>query len=538
MAESVHRNCRPFVHLFRTDNGLYAYDVNTIKIVRLSEVVFELLQDSERGDEEIALSLGGHHSAEEVAVARQELDLLCRRDEMFSSRRPSSIATPFSKKRILSQLRDGCRHLILNVSEECNLRCEYCYYTTGAPGERQHRKRFMTWEIARRSIEFFIAHSGGTWEAYTDYQRLPPGQSAGTGNGIGGPPCIGFYGGEPLLNWPVVKKSAEYIRGLSNGADYMMNMTTNGTLLNPRIADFLVANDVILSVSIDGPKWCHDRYRHFPDGKGSFDQICSNLTYIRRKHPAYYGRNLSLLAVVAPPVDYRDLFDFFLHFDLAPRGRVRLVPVSTVPGSSFVRELKNDDAVNGTRELWREYGESAIAGELSLDDASLDVQKRQKLLLLRGMFDGHIRDAYMRTKYTCENQSVLPDRLSQNFGMCLPGAERLFVTTQGSLLPCERVPSCASDFVIGNIDTGFDIAAVMNLCERSASVIEDECVNCWNVRTCSIPCFSVVNADGIISREAKSACCEKARQQMHDSMVSMCSILEKNARAFDYMNAV
>jgi len=234
--------------------------------------------------------------------------------------------------------------------------------------------------------------------------------------------------------------------------------------------------------------------------------------------------------------DYRDLVDFFLSFDLAPRRSVRFSPVGVASESSFLKSLPEGSRVTGREKLWHEYVEAAVSGDLRLHRASVQPKKAARLSILRGLFDSRIRKAYLRTRDLCGVSTSLPDTMLQNFGMCLPGTERLFVTAAGSFLPCERLPSLAQDLIIGHVDSGFDEDTVIRLCETSAAMLQEQCVECWNIRNCVIPCDALIDTRGSLSKEAKSLCCEQARQEMHDSLVSLSSVLEENPNAFEYMH--
>lgn len=127
-----------------------------------------------------------------------------------------------------------------------------------------------------------------------------------------------------------------------------------------------------------------------------------------------------------------------------------------------------------------------------------------------------------------DNDDVIVLQLTQPREKLEP---RLLVIVDGGFLPCERVPSQARAFRIGNLRDGFDYDAIMNLAEANADICQEECLNCWNIWTCEIPCANLVGPDGRISREAKLENCEGSKRAMHDSLVLMTEILEKNPEA-------
>jgi uncharacterized protein len=133
-------------------------------------------------------------------------------------------------------------------------------------------------------------------------------------------------------------------------------------------------------------------------------------------------------------------------------------------------------------------------------------------------------------------EDAVPDVYLTNWGMCLPGLSRIFVTVDGDILPCERLPSRAPAFRVGNIDSGFDMDAVMAVAEGNAAMTAEECRECWNVRMCQIPCSKIVGPDGRLSREAKLKACEGAKMRTELALGSMCTILERNPDALRFLD--
>lgn len=163
------------------------------------------------------------------------------------------------------------------------------------------------------------------------------------------------------------------------------------------------------------------------------------------------------------------------------------------------------------------------------------MQELRWRLFLRGLVDIHMRKPYFRTRSRVEGEGLIPDVFHAHFGMCLPGSQRLMVTVDGDLLPCERVPSQAPAFNIGNLEDGFDFDAITNLTDGNAALCQDECVTCWNISTCEIPCARIIGPDGKLSREAKLENCATAKRVMHDSLVLMTEILERNPQALSFL---
>ena len=143
--------------------------------------------------------------------------------------------------------------MVLNVTNQCNLSCTYCYeYSEDkiVDTENGRKPKFMSEETARQSVEFMLKEYGDNKVAH-----------------------ITFFGGETLLNFPVLKKTIAYARqrGAELGKAVDFSLTTNGTLLKPEIIEFLAENRVGVTISIDGPREVQDKFRVFHNGAGSYE---------------------------------------------------------------------------------------------------------------------------------------------------------------------------------------------------------------------------------------------------------------------------
>jgi uncharacterized protein len=524
----------PFVYLFETEAAKYAYDVNSRRIMEIDDLRWALLSDWKAGDEEVARRAGGGATADEARAVRQEIEALGARGEMFSPIRASAIRAPFLREELQKELTCNCHQLILNVSEQCNLRCSYCYYGGASEIERRHSSRMMTWETAKKALDFFLPRCQGTLAVWKAQIKDP---SLARDPGDVERPCVGFYGGEPLMNWPLVKRVIEYVRSLEDGDAYLLNFTTNATLLTPERSDFLGANHVVLLVSLDGPKELHDRYRRFTAGGPTWDIVSENLRYMKEKMPDYYKRYVGLSCVLAPPLDLRDVVAFVENWELNTGLGMRFSALGDDVPSCFWEPIDRlDRRIGGQKELWQEYVAAVHAGRIADDYAPSGPREARRLRALRHLHDRRLLKVYGRTKNMTRGKALLPETVHTNFGMCPPGRERLFVQVDGRFCPCERVPSQAVDFIIGDLEHGFDIDAIMRLGDGNAALLEDKCRDCWNLAMCTTICKSLVGGDGRLSRESKLKECEISKRTNHTALVDMCTILEKNPNALSFLD--
>lgn len=175
---------------------------------------------------------------------------------------------------IENYIENNVHQLILQVTQNCNLRCKYCVYS-GSYVNRIHTKKRMSIETAKKAIDFYHKHNSNLETA-----------------------LISFYGGEQLLEIKLIHEIIIYANEVFKGKSIKYNMTTNATLLNDEIVRFLYENDISLTISLDGPQAIQDNSRVFAEsGKGTFDVIMKKLDYIKENYPDYMD-NISFNAVL------------------------------------------------------------------------------------------------------------------------------------------------------------------------------------------------------------------------------------------------
>ena len=154
--------------------------------------------------------------------------------------------------------------LVLNVTNQCNLSCEYCYeFGEDKIATPEGKKKFMDWETAQTSVNYLLSESKGRHAVH-----------------------ITFFGGETLMNFPLLKQVVDYARtrAKEEGVNIDFSLTTNATLLTPTIIQYLADNQVGVTVSLDGTKEINDKFRVFSNGKGSYDIIEPKVKELLAKH--------------------------------------------------------------------------------------------------------------------------------------------------------------------------------------------------------------------------------------------------------------
>jgi uncharacterized protein len=490
----------PFVHRFRTKHQRYVYDVNTRRIIAVSPAVWDVLEDYGILDRQgVAAKHSAAHTAEEVSKAIEQIGAVREQKGLFLSIRPEKVVPPEAEK--VQKMLDGERQqLILNVTEQCNFRCSYCVFGGKYQHHRTHSDKAMTWEVARRAIDEFLSHSGSSETR-----------------------AISFYGGEPLLNFPLVKRCVEYVRHNNPDPKVGFAMTTNGYLLRHEIARFLADEEFAMTISLDGPAEIHDRNRLTRDGSPTWATVFSNLEAFLARYPQYKTNSKLRFSAVATPQTRlcdiegffrsRDLFTDSMGLDISEQKQIPETSASTPSDEAFVTT---------SRGIYQEFIEALKNGKHGRDYLS------KSSWLKSSLFQKPLIEFHKRGYVTPH----LPKRMGL-LNTCVPGARKTFVTVEGDYLACERVTSC-DEQVIGNVRDGLDTQRVMMLLSRWLEATGDKCRDCWCVSMCKVGCFATVGEDGAITREAKLDACIANRKRTHQLLFQYCDVLEDNPEALDF----
>jgi uncharacterized protein len=234
-------------HEFQAGGSRYFFDPETLLVGQLDSLSCEILnvlrggQQTEAG---VRLKLAPPYDKGVVTEAIDEL----KQAGVISSggRRMKRVSG-------LAAVTPKIHSITLHVANDCNLRCSYCYGKGGTYGEE---RCLMDWGTARESVDFLVRNSDSQQEL-----------------------SIAFFGGEPLMNFPVIKRTVSYCETVARklGKKFTYSLTTNGTLFRQNNVDFMRQNKFGILVSLDGTKEIHDRHRIFASGKGSYDVIVKKL---------------------------------------------------------------------------------------------------------------------------------------------------------------------------------------------------------------------------------------------------------------------
>ncbi len=456
-----------FIHLFKTRNCCYIYDVNTNLFLKVPKETYSALE-IDNGDLE--------------ALKDDSIILNLKEKGYLSSNRAEQIEHSLTD--VLQDILDNSLNtLILQVTQECNLRCSYCVYS-GSYLNRSHSQKKMGIDTAKKGIDFIINHS----------------KNSPTVN-------FSFYGGEPLLRFNFIKECIAYAKERGEGKKITFNMTTNGTLLTDEIIKFMKDNEVSLLISMDGPKEIHDKNRVFSNGMGSFDKIMNNIDEIKVKFPEYVEKNIGFNIVMNGENDFSCINNFFADYDTVKDSHVNATFVSTL-GSLEEKTISEDFIQNRQYEIFKIFLYKL---------GKLDKKYISRLLLKE----------FEHLNYTLnikrETNEKVPKKVHPG-GPCVPGLNRLFMTVDGKFCPCERVNEESKAMNIGNVDTGFEIEKIKNLMNVGKTT-EQKCKNCWAFRYCYL-CAAFADDMNELTGDKKVKFCNAVKKNTEEMFKTYCTMME------------
>lgn len=491
----------PFIHRFQTRRQKYVYDVNTRRIIRVSSIVWDILEDFGCLDEEqIIVKYSPSYSADEIRGAIGQIKLSREKQELFLSFRPQMILPP-KEEMIRNHLADRREQLILNVTEDCNFRCSYCIFGGNYLRRRTYSAKAMCWDVAKAAIDEFISHSA-----------LSEGR------------VISFYGGEPLLNLSLIRQCITYVRQSYENLRIQFSLTTNGYLLKGDIAEFLAAEGFLIVISLDGPQEIHDLNRRTKGGLPTWELIISNIREFLVSYPEYRTNGKIRFTAVAPQTtDLRKVQSFFSSCDLFNDSMGLEISEVKQTDDQSQTFLPNDPLILSLKDLHKEFVQKLKSGQFQ------DEYNHKSGWVLSSVLQKPFVIFHKRGYSLPRQRDKMP-----YLNTCIPGARRTFVSTNGDYYACERVEE-SKEGVIGNVREGINMARVMALLEQWIQASQDQCRYCWCMPTCHVGCFATVSEDGKVTQKAKNKVCVDYRRSMDRFLVEYCDILEENPKAFDYM---
>ncbi len=405
------------IHSFQFQDKFILVDVESGAIHKLDQSAFQVVQAIEHGDDPYAVGVESN-TVQEVLSDLEEL----KEDGSYGAQTMTAPEIPGG-----SAIKSMCLH----VAHDCNLRCKYCFASTG---DFHGARMIMPLDVGKRAMDFLMENSGTRKHLEVD-----------------------LFGGEPLMNWPVCVGIVNYGRELEKKYNKLINftITTNCVALNDEMIAFINREMHNVVISLDGRKEVHDALRPTVNGKGSFDVILKNAKKLvaGRGDKEYYIRgtftrnNLDFLEDVKAITGYG-----FDQLSLEPAVLPDDSPYSLLP--------EHLDRIN------QEYD--------ALADYFVEARKSSDTWFnfFHFMFDP--------TGGPC---------LRKRINGCGAGTEYVAVTPDGDLYPCHQFVGM-DEWKIGSLDDGIQREDLQNEFLGCNVCTKDTCKNCWAKYYCSGGCMA------------------------------------------------
>ena len=337
--------------------------------------------------------------------------------------------------------------LCLHVAHTCNLNCEYCF---ASQGKYQGERALMSFEVGKQAFDFLIANSGSRRNLEVD-----------------------FFGGEPLMNWDVVKQLVAYARSVEkeHNKNFRFTFTTNGMLIDDDVIDFVNKEMHNVVLSLDGRKEVHDRFRKDYAGKGSYDNIVPRFQKLVEKRGGkdYYVRGTFTHNNV-------DFVNDILHMADLGFTELSMEPVVCPPGDPYALTAEDLEIVKEQYEI--------LAKEML---------KRKK--------EGRPFTFY-HYMLDLTNGPCIYKRITG----CGSGTEYMAVTPWGELFPCHQFVGDPK-YSLGDIWNGIKNTEAQDEFRYCNAYARPECKDCWAKLYCSGGCAAnSYHATGKISGVYEYGC--------------------------------
>ncbi len=461
------------IHQYRNNGYNIVMDVYSGAVHVVDDVCYDVIAEVNRAEEEptaeslktpevktgLLAKLGGRYEAADIEDALSDVIELTEGNQLFMKDIYEGMVE------VVKERKTVVKALCMHIAHDCNLACRYCF---AEEGEYHGRRAMMSYEVGKKALDFLIANSGSRRNLEVD-----------------------FFGGEPLMNWQVVKDLVAYGREQEKkfNKHFRFTVTTNGVLLNDEIQDFINKEMDNVVLSLDGRKEINDKMRPFRNGKGSYDLIVPKFQKLAdsRNQERYYIRGTFT----------RNNLDFsndILHYADLGFKQMSIEPVVGEETDPYA--IREEDLP----QIFEEYDKLA--------KVMIEREKEGKgFNFFHFMID-------------LKGGPCIYKRLSG----CGSGTEYLSVTPWGDLYPCHQFVG-QDEFLMGNVDEGITKPEIADEFRSCSVYSKDKCRNCFAKFYCSGGCMANAYNFHRTIHDAYDIGCEMQRKRVE------CAIMMKAALA-------
>ncbi len=416
---------KPMIHKFKMKETYFCLDVNSgiVHVIdELTDKVLDIYDGSNR--EEIFRIFKDRESPEELQELLDDLDSLIEQEMLFA---------PMSEDfKVVAEEKPIVKALCLNIAHDCNLACKYCFASQGDYGGV--KRELMSFDVAKRAVDFLIQMSGPRQHCEID-----------------------FFGGEPLMNWNVVKQTVEYVESIQEAHNkiFKLTLTANGMLLTQDKIDYLNEHNLSLVLSLDGRETVHNSMRPSAGGTDTYQTVAKNLVNAvqQREGREYYVRGTYTHKNLDFTKDVMAMSDLgFVHLSMEP-----------VVGKEGDYVLREEDIPRLKEEYER------------LADIYLQRQKEGKGDEFN--FFHFNMDLY---RGPC---------MSKRLRGCGAGHEYMAVVPNGDIYPCHQFVG-KDGYILGNVFEGLKNFDIPHTFRNTHVMTKPICAACWAKFFCSGGCHA------------------------------------------------
>ena len=358
--------------------------------------------------------------------------------------------------------------LCLHIAHDCNLKCQYCF---AEEGEYHGRRALMSFEVGKKALDFLVANSGQRVNLEVD-----------------------FFGGEPLMNWQVVKDLVAYGRSLEKpyNKKFRFTLTTNGVLLNDDVIAFANQEMANIVLSVDGRKEVHDRMRPMAGGQGSYDLVIPKFRKVAesRNQTNYYVRGT------------------FTHFN-----KDFAADVCHLADLGF-KQISVEPVVAPKQEPYALVEEDLAEVLAEYDKLAAGMIKRHK--------EGKAFN-FFHFMIDLKGGPCVYKRLSG----CGSGTEYLAVTPWGDFYPCHQFVG-QEEFLMGNVDEGITNTGIREEFKTCNVYSKEKCKRCFAKFYCSGGCAANSYNFHRSIHDAYDLGCELQRKRVECAIMLKAAFAEEN----------
>ena len=419
------------IHCYQSNGYSIVMDVNSGAVHVVDDLVYQLVplleplvkEKKDKGEIlDFVKAQTLPYTEEETAEAVDEILLLAQEGQLYTEDIYENNIDSFKNRETV------VKALCLHIAHDCNLACRYCF---AEEGEYHGRRAIMSYDVGKKALDFLVANSGNRTNLEVD-----------------------FFGGEPLMNWEVVKQLVAYGRSLEeeHHKKFRFTITTNGVLLNDEILEFVNKEMGNMVLSIDGRKEVHDRMRPHRGGQGSYDEI------VPKFKKAAESRGQMNYYVRGTYTHYNtDFAKDVLHLADLGFKQISVEPVVAPETEDYA--IREEDLP----QLLAQY-----------DELAEEMIKRRK--------EGNGFN-FFHFMIDLEGGPCVAKRLSG----CGSGTEYLAVTPWGDLYPCHQFVG-NEDFLMGNVDEGVLRTDIRDEFKQCNVYAKEKCKDCFAKFYCSGGC--------------------------------------------------